>query len=231
MYWWTIELCAGSFCPLVCFFLLAALFFFPVHSFCGFCYRINRSLYTISYNIQIVIFVANVTTHRSHTCALRTHEICFAHSIHITWMHILYSASIYSFIWMCMTMNSIDRYLIVYEVMRSIYAIRLIFNFRLQFNWDHYIYLCVCVCMRLYICLHALVTCITHIASTSLLRSFFNCRRSNWYRSIVKWHKKDHKFQNEIHNVIICALRTHAQHHTHMLTKPMLNTPMSIGLC
>lgn len=68
----------------------------------------------------------------------------------------------------------------LYEVMRSIYAIRLIFNFRLQFNWDHYIYVCVCLCvymrLRLFIVLmYAMVDYITlHCVDISFKKSLFS---------------------------------------------------------
>lgn len=69
---------------------------------------------TISYT-QIVIFVANVAIHRSHT-----YEILFFFVQHILGCInvFIYSVATYSY----MYSNSIDRYLIVYEVMRSIFT-------------------------------------------------------------------------------------------------------------
>lgn len=172
---------------------------FPVRSFCGFCYRIYRSPHYFIYVwIQIVIFAANVAIHR---CSY-TYEI-FLFCRAFTSMHT--RTYVFEFNWSvsdCLWGDAFD-----------IYAIRSIFNFRLQFSWHHYrsTYLRVSEWVSEYAVVdsHASVTCITLRRHRFERNLFCYCRRSNWYRSIVKWHRKNHKFQNEIHNVI----------------KPMLNTP------
>lgn len=79
-----------------------------------------------------------------------------------------------------------DRYLIVYGMMRSIYAMNsLIFNFRLRFKWMNPLEMLPLV-----------------IASLSLFCIELQLPQTKRYHSIAP---NNYKFQNEIRNVIKCA--------------------------